>query len=529
MPAVGYVDGNHLHDQVGHGIIGPAFEVVDLERLRQAHLYILRNTVDVSSYVEEHLSLLKAKATIGRKGPRWFQHEHGKKRKVTRDLRGPAMCLKLRSIRKKFGKVAIQFNKYLTPRGPNRKMYSSFVGMNDMFELECDMKWAVFKHADNLWRGWKSRLNTYDVQPLRYTDPEKLKDNPKRANGYVTPQQWAEFVKWVTSPEFDEISEKMRQRRNNQRNQARVGRKGMTGCNDEHMAEGDEEPDRADSWLWARMNAAGGFDDPNIQVIADEILRLKAKQKNEELVLGENEDILSLATGIPIKAGKIQACGFNATKTMLKPSKKMTAETAELIRLRRKVREFEDGKRASADNRSSPKGRSDVEEELAASQKKKAAQEEEEKSDSEGEGEIANNDNFRYEQTDIHSFVNPNLVNFPDSFPGKYTKGPFYPHEFLNTELMDDIFKQKQPTFEEKECTLFAIVDGKRVIVAGGRVVADGALSFTMVHLKQVLSDQYKHPMKVIKEQQALMVEAFCDHFEISLQIDVYFVIGEMC
>ncbi|KAM7272615.1 hypothetical protein ACFE04_027278 [Oxalis oulophora] len=161
-------------------------------------------------------------------------------RKVTWDLRGTAQCLKLRNMRKRHGKVSIAFNKYMTPRGPNRKLYSSFVGMNvrqivpinvrswdlvdeidkeqlwmyieDMFEIDCDMKWALFNHAANLWRGWKSRLNTYNVQPFRYTDPDKLKVVPKRAKGFVTPEQWAEFVEWVTSPEFDLISERMRQR-----------------------------------------------------------------------------------------------------------------------------------------------------------------------------------------------------------------------------------------------------------------------------------------------------------------------------
>ncbi|KAM7271457.1 hypothetical protein ACFE04_030671 [Oxalis oulophora] len=37
---------------------GPSFEAVDLERVRQAHLYVLRNSADVAPYVEEHLFLL---------------------------------------------------------------------------------------------------------------------------------------------------------------------------------------------------------------------------------------------------------------------------------------------------------------------------------------------------------------------------------------------------------------------------------------------------------------------------------------
>ncbi|KAM7262610.1 hypothetical protein ACFE04_000293 [Oxalis oulophora] len=311
--------------------------------------------------------------------------------------------------------------------------------MQDMFELECDMKWTVFDHVANLWRGWKSRLNTYDVQPFSYTDLEKHKDVPKRANDYVSPEEWTEFVEWVTSPEFDIINERMRQRRNNQRNQARVGRKGMTGCNDEHMEEGDEEPDKAGSWMWPMMNDAGGFDDPDIQVIVDEILRLKARQKSGELILNDDEDILSIATGVPIKVRKIHVCRFSATKTMLVPSKRMTTVAAELIRLRRKVKEFEDGQRALGE-------KSDVEEALAASQKKVEK-------------------------------LEKKLSDFYKS------QEPYIP----------------QPPFKEKDCTLFAIIDGKKEMVACGRIVADGALCFAMVHFKNVSPDQYKEKPELVE------------------------------
>ncbi|KAM7263867.1 hypothetical protein ACFE04_001550 [Oxalis oulophora] len=288
--------------------------------------------------------------------------------------------------------------------------------MQDIFEIECDMN---------------------------YTDQEKLKDVPKRASEYVTPEDWAEFVEWVTSPEFDLISERMRQRRNDQRNQTRVGRKGMTGCNDKHMEEGDEEPDRADSWMWARMNVACGFDDPDIQVIVDEILRLKARQKSGELILNDNEYIIN--------------------------NNRMTAVAAELIRLRRKVKEFEDGERAPGGKKFTPKKKSDAEEALAVSQKKveelekklsdyyksqepyipeydhgddqkKSAQDEK----SDFEGDFDKTDNFKADQADLSSFFNPKLAKFSNSFPGKFIRGPYYPNEYLDTELMDDIFNERK-------------------------------------------------------------------------------------
>ncbi|KAM7262608.1 hypothetical protein ACFE04_000291 [Oxalis oulophora] len=137
----------------------------------------------------------------------------------------------------------------------------------------------------------------------------------------------------------------------------------MTGCMDEHMGDGDEEPDRADAWIWARMNVAGEFNDPD-----------------------DDEDILSLATGKPITVKRLPACGFNATK-------------------------------------------------------------------------------------------------------GKFTRGLFYPHEFMPTQMMDDILNEKEPSFEEKDCTLFDVIVEIKQIVASGRIVAEGAHSNVMVHFKFVTPD----------------------------------------
>ncbi|KAM7273475.1 hypothetical protein ACFE04_028139 [Oxalis oulophora] len=81
--------------------------------------------------------------------------------------------------------------------------------LDDMFKVDCEMKCDIFSHADNMWRGWKSRLNTFDIQPFRHTNPEALKNVPKQANDSVSPEEWAEFLEWVTSPEFDIISENM--------------------------------------------------------------------------------------------------------------------------------------------------------------------------------------------------------------------------------------------------------------------------------------------------------------------------------
>ncbi|KAM7256392.1 hypothetical protein ACFE04_012133 [Oxalis oulophora] len=659
------------------GLFGPSYEVVDADRLQQAHLYVLRNTLDVIPYVEEHMQMLSSKATLVRKGPLWVQNEHSRtfvswfkqkvrsqlssdedgisdtqkmeddtqppdspvedspvedspstvrsqksshsannrsrkhdndveasskplkgkvhklrersstsnlsnqpskgsyskksksrsklackgsvskkskvqgsrkeennkaesrkeenskaesskeanskaesskrgKRKRTWDLRGPASCLELRKLREE-GKVSIDFNKYLTPRGPHRRMYSSFMGYTvrllipinvkswdlvNEFDKEqlwqhiYDMKWPVWTHADNLWRGWKCRLNQFDVQPLRYTNPAALKDIPKRAQKRVSLEEWNEFVEWVTSPEFDAISEKMSRRRTDQRHQAKVGRKGMTGCIDEHMEEGDEEPDRADGWAWARMNASGGFDDPEVQVIVKRISKLKAKMKKGTLKLKANEDILSKAQRKRVRAGRLPACGFNATKGMLFQTKKLNAQTAELCHLREQLKKFKEGSGVSGENISQAEEQSEIENKLNASQKRVKELEKmlaDMKSSQESKNSMNDNedvpmpeyqqpDNVQHEgdegikndsMNDVHSFLNPHFANLPDSFPG-----------IINLN--------KQANFVEKDCTLHCWEDGVKVIVARGRVLADGAICNEMVHFKTVKNDQYK-------------------------------------
>ncbi|KAM7273762.1 hypothetical protein ACFE04_028426 [Oxalis oulophora] len=335
------------------------------------------------------------------------------KRKRTWDLRVPAKCLELRKLRE------------------------------EMFDICEDMKWPVWTHAENLWRGWNCRLNQFDVQPLRYTNPTALKNIPKRAKNLVSVKEWNEFVEWVTSPEFDAISEKLSKRRNDQRHQAKVGRKGMTGCIDEHMEECDEEPDRADGWMRDRMNSSGGFDDPEAQVIVKRILRLKVKKKNGTLKLKVNEDILSKAQRKKVCAGRrLPACGFNATKGMLFPTKKLNAATAELCHLREQLKKFKEGSGVSGENSSQAKEQSEIEKKLNASEKKvkelekmladmKSSQEPYiPKFDNEDvpmpeypqpdnvqhEGDEGNDEDCIYEKNDVQSFVNPHFANFPDSF-----------------------------------------------------------------------------------------------------------------
>ncbi|KAM7263814.1 hypothetical protein ACFE04_001497 [Oxalis oulophora] len=203
---------------------------------------------------------------------------------------------------------------------------------------------------------------------------------------------------------------------------------------------------------------------------------------------------------------------------MLVPSKRMIAASAELIRLRRIVKEFEDEERAKGGKKFTSKKNNDAEEALAASQKKvaelekkladyyksqepyipeyvniddhkKSAQEVE---STDSEEDFGKTDKFEVDQTDLPSFFNPNAEKFSESIPGKFTRGPYYPNEYLDTELMDDIFNEKKATFEEKECTLWAVMDCGKEKVAGGRIVADGALCLSMVSGKIVSPNQYK-------------------------------------
>ncbi|KAM7262247.1 hypothetical protein ACFE04_021324 [Oxalis oulophora] len=328
------------------------------------------------------------------------------KRKRTWDLRGPAKCLELRKLRE-VGKVSIDFNRFLTPRGPHRKLYSSFLGYNVRLIILINVKsWDLVDEVDK----------------------EQL-------------------------PEFDAISEKLSKRRNDQRHQAKVGRKGMIGCIDEHMEEGVEEPDRADGWMWVRMNASGGFDDPEVQVIV-KFLKLKTKKKKRTLKLKANEDILSKAQRKRVRVGRLPACGFNATKGMLFPTKKLNAETAELFHLWEQLKKFKEGSGVSGENISQTEEQSEIEKKLNASQKKvkelekmladmKSCQEPYiPKFDNEDVPmpEYQQPDNVQHEgdegikkdsMNDVHSYLIPYFVNLPDSFSGKFTRGPFLSYSLL--------------------------------------------------------------------------------------------------
>ncbi|KAM7251547.1 hypothetical protein ACFE04_023430 [Oxalis oulophora] len=297
------------------------------------------------------------------------------KRKRTWDLRGPAKCLKLRKLKE------------------------------EMFDICEDMKWNVWTHANNLWRGWKCRLNQFDVQPLRYTYSAALKNIPKREKNLVSVKEWNKFVEW--------------------------------------MEEGDEEPDRVDGWMWARMNSSCGFDDPEVHVIVKRILRLKAKKKNGTLKLNANEDILSKAQRKKVRAGRSPACGFNATKGMLFLTKKLNAATAELCHLREKLKKFKESSSVSGENSSQGKNKSIHDRTMFNMKEMKASM----------------RTVFMKRMTCILLLT--------------LTRGPSYPHEFINTEIIEEILN-KHPNFLEKDCTLYCWMDGVKVIVARRRVLADG-------------------------------------------------------
>ncbi|KAM7270425.1 hypothetical protein ACFE04_029639 [Oxalis oulophora] len=362
-----------------------------------------------SSKVQESRKEENSKAESSKRG----------KRKRTWDLRGPAQCLELR-------KLLIPINVKSWDLVNEFEKEQLWQHIYEMFDICEDMKWPVWTHVDNLWRGWKCRLNQFDVQPLRYTNRAALKDIPKRAKKLVSLEEWNEFVEWVTSPKFDAISEKMSRRRNDQRHQAKFGRKGTTGCIDEHMEEGDEEPDRADVWVWARMNASGGFDDPGVEVIVKRILKLKAKKKKRTLKLKANEDILSKAQRKRVCAGRLPACeNISQAEEQSEIEKKLNAS-------QKKVKELE---KMLADMKSSQ------EPYIPKFDNEDVPMPEYQQPDNvqhEGDEGIKNDS-----MNDVHSFLNPHFADLPDSFPG-----------IINLN--------KQANFVEKDCTLHCWEDGSK-------------------------------------------------------------------
>ncbi|KAM7274124.1 hypothetical protein ACFE04_028788 [Oxalis oulophora] len=160
------------------------------------------------------------------------------------------------------------------------------------------------------------------------------------------------------------------------------------------------------------------------------------------------------------------------------------------------LKKFKEGSGVSGENISQAEEQSEIENKLNASQKRVKELEKmlaDMKSSQESKNSMNDNedvpmpeyqqpDNVQHEgdegikndsMNDVHSFLNPHFANLPDSFPG-----------IINLN--------KQANFVEKDCTLHCWEDGVKVIVARGRVLADGAICNEMVHFKTVKNDQYK-------------------------------------
>ncbi|PKA50772.1 hypothetical protein AXF42_Ash017651 [Apostasia shenzhenica] len=63
-------------DKYGRGITSGKSNVVDINMLRQAHLYILRNSVVVDSYIEEHKEQLRSENSLNARNEIWIQNKH---------------------------------------------------------------------------------------------------------------------------------------------------------------------------------------------------------------------------------------------------------------------------------------------------------------------------------------------------------------------------------------------------------------------------------------------------------------------
>ncbi|KAM7280250.1 hypothetical protein ACFE04_007384 [Oxalis oulophora] len=424
----------------GGGFLGPTICVVDATLLKQAHLYVLRNIVEVSTYVEEHMESLRHKSHLLRKGPQWVQNEHAR----------------------------------------------TFIE----------------------WFSDKIR-----------NAPESVHNIPKCAVQWVTQKQWDDFVVYVQSPEFEEESRKNREKRMNQEYQCYVGRNGMSGVEEEYVKKYGVIPERHESWKFARMNSKGEYINHRDEAVAGRIDELKEQRESGKLKLSNNEDILLKAIGREMKNGHMMACGPIATKSFLFPSTRVTGKTADIIRLQNIIKNIQNSSQQCGDEQQTEKKDPCVlEKKLSASQKRINELEEEiallrknqepyipkfETQDNDISEEAAKDDNHReYETTfdsegpdarKMNDFMDPLL--FGDSFPHKYSEAQVLP-SWLDTEHPSGVPAYSEIPFLEKNCLLYALVDGIRSIVAIGRVVADGAATNEVVHFKVLSSNNYKVEVK---------------------------------
>ncbi|PKA63473.1 hypothetical protein AXF42_Ash005368 [Apostasia shenzhenica] len=66
-------------DKYGRGITSGKSHVVDINMLRQTHLYVLRNSVVMDSYIEEHKEQLRSENLLNARNEIWIQNKQIKK------------------------------------------------------------------------------------------------------------------------------------------------------------------------------------------------------------------------------------------------------------------------------------------------------------------------------------------------------------------------------------------------------------------------------------------------------------------
>ncbi|KAM7251619.1 hypothetical protein ACFE04_023502 [Oxalis oulophora] len=268
----------------------------------------------------------------------------------------------------------------------------------------------------------------------------------------------------------------------NQEYQCFVGRNGMPGVEEEYMEKYGVMPERHESWKFARMNSKGEFVDHRTQIVAERIDELKVHRESGELKLKNDENILLKALGRNQKSGHMLARGPiasskksgkqqkdpSAIEKELSASQKRIDALEEEIVLLRKSQEPYISKFETEDN--------DINEEAAKDDNHKQSE-----TNFESEGPNASN---------MNDFTNPLL--FGESFPHKYSPTPYLHPSWLDTERSGGV-----PNYsEEKDCLLYALVDGIRNLVPIDRVVADGAATNEIVHFKVLSSGNYKVKIK---------------------------------
>lgn len=171
----------------------------------------------------------------------------------------------------------------------------------------------VMKHCGERLRTFRSYLKE---KKLYKSDGSVRLEKPHRYN-YISQADWDEFVKYHTSEEFKELSDKNSANRMKSKYNHHISRMGYSGLEEMLLTEEGKSPSTTSIptyqlWKKARTSPSGECLNEDIQ---EAVARIDAIQESMEGI--DPYNVIATATGIKEHPGRLRGIGLEMTKSDL--------------------------------------------------------------------------------------------------------------------------------------------------------------------------------------------------------------------